>query len=126
VTTSVTRPANGKRGLGTFEGVFVPTLLTILGVMMYLRTGWVVGQVGLLGAWAIIGAASVITMATALSLSSVATNVRLGAGGPYGIIARSLGLEIGGSIGIPLYLSQAASLLGCPSSGPAWRFACST
>ncbi len=98
------------RRLGTFEGVFTPTLLTILGVMMYLRTGWVVGEVGLLGAWAIIAAASLITMATALSLSSVATNVKLGAGGPYGIIARSLGLEIGGSIGIPLYLSQAVAV----------------
>lgn len=99
-----------ERRLGTFEGVFIPTLLTILGVMMYLRTGWVVGEVGLAGAWAIIGIASVITMATALSLSSVATNVKLGAGGPYGIIARSLGLEIGGSIGIPLYLSQAVAV----------------
>jgi hypothetical protein len=34
--------------LGTFLGVFTPTILTILGVIMYLRFGWVVGQVGLL------------------------------------------------------------------------------
>ena len=40
---------------GTFSGVFTPTLLTILGVIMYLRMGWVVGNAGLLGAWLIIG-----------------------------------------------------------------------
>lgn len=37
-----------------------------------------------------------ITAATGLSLSSIATNTRLGAGGPYAIISRSLGLEVGG------------------------------
>ena len=39
---------NGKKGLGTLEGVFTPTILTILGVVMYLRLGWVVGNVGLI------------------------------------------------------------------------------
>ena len=34
-------------GLGTFGGVFTPSILTILGVIMYLRFGWVVGNVGL-------------------------------------------------------------------------------
>ena len=100
----------GVRRFGTFEGVFTPTLLTILGVIMYLREGWVVGQVGLLGAWLVIVAASTITVCTALSISSIATNVRMGAGGPYAIVTRSLGLELGGSIGIPLYLSQALAV----------------
>ena len=98
--------ASGRR-FGAFEGVFTPTLLTILGVIMYLREGWVVGQVGLLGAWAVILLASGITICTALSLSSIATNVPLGAGGPFAILTRSLGVELGGSIGIPLFLSQA-------------------
>jgi hypothetical protein len=44
---------SGRR-FGTFGGVFVPTLLTILGVIMFLRTGWVVGNAGLGGAWLII------------------------------------------------------------------------
>lgn len=94
------------RRFGAFEGVFTPTLLTILGVIMYLREGWVVGEVGLGGAWTIIGLSGLVTVCTALSLSSIATNVRLGAGGPFAVITRSLGLELGGSIGIPLYLSQ--------------------
>ncbi|WP_020568175.1 amino acid permease [Neolewinella persica] len=91
---------------GTFGGVFTPTLLTILGVIMYLRLGWVVGNAGLLGAWSIIILAFGITLTTALSMSSITTNTRIGAGGAYAIIARALGLEVGGSLGIPRYISQ--------------------
>ena len=91
---------------GTFGGVFTPTLLTILGVIMYLRLGWVVGNAGLLGAWLIIVIAFMITLTTALSMSSITTNIRIGAGGAYAIISQSLGLEVGGSLGIPRYVSQ--------------------
>jgi hypothetical protein len=91
---------------GTFTGVFTPTLLTILGVIMYVRMGWVVGNAGLLGALGIMGLGLVITICTGLSLSSIATNTRLGAGGPYAIVSRSLGLEVAGSVGIPLYLTR--------------------
>lgn len=101
---------DARRRFGAFEGVFTPTLLTILGVIMYLREGWVVGQVGLAGALVIIGLATLITATTALSLSSIATNVRMDAGGPYAIIARSLGLELAGSVGIPQYMSQALAV----------------
>ena len=93
----------GPKLFGTFAGVFTPTLLTILGVIMYLRLPWTVGNAGLLGGIAIILLANGITAATGLSLSSIATNTRLGAGGPYAIISRSLGFEIGGSIGVPLF-----------------------
>jgi len=95
---------------GMFKGVFVPTLLTILGVIMYLRLGWVVGNTGLLGAWTIIIIAFAITTATALSMSSIISNIRIGPGGAYSIISRSMGLEIGGSVGVPLYLSLALSV----------------
>ena len=91
---------------GTFTGVFTPTLLTILGVIMYVRLPWLVGNAGLLGAWLIMGLAMGITACTGLSLSSIATNTRIGAGGPYAIIHKSLGFEVGGSIGIPLYLTR--------------------
>lgn len=91
----------------SFEGVFKPTLLTILGAIMYLRMGWVVGNAGLLGGILIVLTALSITFATGLSLSSIASNTRLKAGGPYAMIAKALGLEVGGAIGIPLFLSQA-------------------
>jgi len=94
----------------TFEGVFTPCLLSILGVIMYLRLGFVVGSVGFGGALLIIGFANLITLFTALSMSSVVTNIRIGAGGAYSIITKSLGLEAGGAIGIPLYIAQAISI----------------
>ena len=69
-----------------------------------------VGNAGLLGAWLIILISFAITSFTALSLSSIATNIRIGAGGAFSVIAQSLGLEVGGSVGIPLYLAQALAV----------------
>ena len=94
---------------GTFGGVFTPDVLTILGVIMYLRLGWVVGNAGLVGAVAIILLAKSVTICTGLSMSSITTNIKIGAGGAYSIISKSLGLEAGGSIGIPLYIAQTLS-----------------
>lgn len=102
---------NQPNQFGTFAGVFTPTVLTILGVIMYLRLGQVVGNNGLLGAILVILLAHVITVSTGLSVSSVATNTRVGAGGAFAIIAQSLGLEVGGSVGIPLYLAQTISVV---------------
>ena len=76
---------------------------------MYLRLGWVVGNAGLLGAIGIILLAHVITITTGLSVSSMATNIRVGAGGAFSIISQSLGLEVGGSVSVPLFLAQAIS-----------------
>jgi solute carrier family 12 sodium/potassium/chloride transporter 2 len=98
------------RQYGTFEGVFVPTLLTILGVILYLRVGWVVGNAGLAGGAIIILLAYAITGSTGLSIASIATNTPIAGGGAYAIISRSLGLEAGGAIGVPLYLSQTLAI----------------
>ncbi|MGB1253051.1 MAG: amino acid permease [Candidatus Promineifilaceae bacterium] len=95
---------------GTFAGVFTPTILTVLGVIMYLRLGWVVGNAGLGGAVIIILLAHVITVCTGLAVSSISTNTRVGAGGAFAIISQSLGLEIGGSVGVPLYFAQGISV----------------
>ncbi len=100
----------GKARFGTFAGVFTPTVLTILGIILFLRLGWVVGQAGLLGSILIIGIASTISLITGLSLSAIATNMHVKTGGAYYMISRTLGVEMGGAIGIPLYLSQAVSV----------------
>jgi solute carrier family 12 sodium/potassium/chloride transporter 2 len=98
------------RRYGTFEGVFVPTMLTILGVILYLRVGWVVGNAGLAGGAIIILLAYGITGSTGMSIASIATNTPIAGGGAYAIISRSLGLEAGGAIGVPLYLSQTLAI----------------
>ena len=100
--------SSGK--FGTFGGVFTPNVLTILGVILFLRTGWVVGNAGLQQALIILVIANSITLLTSLSLSAIATNTKVGGGGAYFLISRSLGLEIGGSIGVPLFLAQAISV----------------
>ena len=97
-------------GLGTFGGVFTPSILTILGVIMYLRFGWVVGQVGLAQTMLIVTIATSITFLTALSISAIATDKVIRAGGAYYMISRSLGIETGGAVGIPLYFAQALSV----------------
>tara|TARA_B100000609_G_scaffold199535_2_gene203875 strand:- start:3661 stop:5976 length:2316 start_codon:yes stop_codon:yes gene_type:complete len=99
-----------QKRFGTFLGVFTPSILTILGVMMYLRFGWVVGNVGLWRSLMIVFMASSITFITALSASAISTNMRVGIGGEYYMISRSLGLELGGAIGIPLFLCRTLSI----------------
>ncbi|SMF76669.1 amino acid permease [Pseudobacteriovorax antillogorgiicola] len=94
------------RKLGTYVGVFRPTILTIFGVMMYIRMGWVVGHAGLMGALLILFMTFIITGTAALSFSSITTNIRLRAGGVFALVSQSLGLEAGGAVGLPLYLAQ--------------------
>jgi len=101
--------ATGKK-FGTFEGVFTPSILTILGVIMYMRLGWVVGNAGLFGTIIIIVLAHVIAVTTGLSVSSVATDKKIGAGGIYYVLSRSMGVPIGGSIGIAIYVGTALSI----------------
>lgn len=95
---------------GAFKGVFTPSILTILGVIMYLRFGWVLGHLGLPLTLVAVTLATAITFLTALSLSAIATNMRIGGGGAYFIISRSLGPEAGAAIGLPLFLAQALGI----------------
>tara|TARA_R110000868_G_scaffold294140_1_gene554688 strand:+ start:18184 stop:20427 length:2244 start_codon:yes stop_codon:yes gene_type:complete len=97
-------------GLGTFGGVYTPSILTILGVIMYLRFGWVVGNVGLVGSLIIVTLATSITFLTSLSVAAIATDQQVRIGGAYYMISRALGIESGGAIGIPLYIALALSV----------------
>ncbi len=103
-------PRRGSGTLGTFAGVFTPSVLTILGIILFRRLGFVVGSAGLGQALLIISLASMISFLTSLSLSAIATNLRVKGGGDYYIISRTLGVEFGGSIGIVLFLAQAVSI----------------
>ncbi|MBL6976098.1 MAG: amino acid permease [Deltaproteobacteria bacterium] len=101
---------NAQARFGTFGGVFVPCVLTILGVIMFMRTGFVTGHAGLWLALAILGLSKVITTLTTLSLSAIATNLEMRVGGVYFMTSRVLGMDFGGSIGITLFAAQAVSV----------------
>jgi len=100
----------GSIKFGAFAGVFTPSILTILGVIMYLRLGWVTGVAGIWGVVAIILISHIISITTGLSISSIATDKKIEAGGIYYILSRSLGLPMGGSIGITLFVGTALSI----------------
>lgn len=97
-------------GFGTFQGVFTPSILTIIGVVMYLRFGWMVGNVGLAVSLFIVTLGNAITFLTGLSISALATNMRIKGGGAYFILSRTLGVEAGAALGIPLALSQTVAV----------------
>lgn len=90
--------------------VFFTAISTILGAILFLRFGYAVGMLGFLGTVGIIILGHMITIPTALAISELATNQRVEGGGEYFIISRSFGLNIGATIGIALYFSQAISV----------------
>ncbi len=97
-------------GLGTFGGVFTPSLLTILGLVLFLRLGFVTGNVGLGQMLLILVAATSVSLLTTISLAAIATNLRVGGGGVYYLISRTLGPAFGGAIGLVLYLAMSVSV----------------
>ena len=99
-----------KGTLGTFAGVFTPSILTILGIILFLRLGYVVGNAGLGRTLIILVLANGISILTTISLSAIATNIHVKGGGDYYLISRTLGLEFGGAIGIVLFLAQSVSI----------------
>ncbi len=100
-----------KRGheFGTAP-VFLTSVCTILGAIMFLRFGFAVGNLGLIQALFILVIGHLIVIPTGLAVSEIATNLKVGGGGEYYIISRSFGTRIGASIGVMLHASQVISI----------------
>jgi potassium/chloride transporter 9 len=98
------RPIGGDEKLGMFSGVYVPTCLNVLSILMFLRFGFILGQGGFLGIMGMLFASYAINLITTFSLSAIASNGTVRGGGAYYLISRSLGPEFGGSIGVVFYL----------------------
>ncbi|NGX50838.1 MAG: hypothetical protein K1060chlam2_00689 [Chlamydiae bacterium] len=107
--------SRGKKGLGTFLGVYLPSVLQMLGVILFMRLGWLTGHMGLPKMTVIILMASSILFVTGLSMSSIVTNMKVGNGGSYYIISRSLGMGFGSAIGLLLTLAQLTTVAICIS-----------
>lgn len=105
-------PRRLKENRGQFgtTPVFMASISTILGAILFLRFGYAVGNVGFFGAIAIIILGHAVTIPTALAVAEIATNRKVEGGGDYYVISRSFGLNIGAAIGIALFLSQAISV----------------
>ena len=119
MTAKTTRSAERKRQpqteqsapkLSTFGGVFTPSVLTILGLVLFLRLGYVTGSVGLAQMLLILALSTVVSVLTTFSLAALATNLKVGGGGVYFLISRTLGPAFGGAIGLVLYLAMSISI----------------
>ena len=100
---------NQSHGFGTAP-VFFTAISTILGAILFLRFGFAVGSLGFMGVMGIVLLGHMVTIPTAMAISEIATNQRVEGGGEYFIISRSFGLNIGATIGLALYFSQAISV----------------
>ncbi|XP_014228975.1 solute carrier family 12 member 4 isoform X3 [Trichogramma pretiosum] len=101
-----TPPAGGKTGganMGTLIGVYLPCIQNIFGVILFIRLTWVVGTAGAIQGFLIVLTCCCVTMLTAISMSAIATNGVVPAGGSYFMISRSLGPEFGGAVGMLFY-----------------------
>ena len=100
----------GGYNFGTFSGVYTPALLTILGLVMFMRINYVIGNGGVYHTLLILVIGSSITLATVFSISAIATNLNIGGGGAYYLISRVLGPSFGTTIGVTLFISQTLAI----------------
>eukprot|EP01006_Ploeotia_vitrea_P034319 TRINITY_DN65737_c6_g1_i1.p1 TRINITY_DN65737_c6_g1~~TRINITY_DN65737_c6_g1_i1.p1 ORF type:complete len:905 (-),score=474.01 TRINITY_DN65737_c6_g1_i1:93-2807(-) len=105
-------PGEGQGGnkFGTWDGVAASCLLNIFGVIMFLRLGWVVGQAGIGLAVVIIAISTVVTSFTTMSMSAIATNGEVKAGGAYYLISRAIGPQFGGAVGVLFSIGNAVAV----------------
>ena len=90
--------------LSTLSGVIVPTCENMWGVLIFLRFFYVVGHAGVWQALVIVFISFLSSLCTTMSLSAMATNGPVEAGGAYYIISRALGHKLGGAVGTTYYL----------------------
>lgn len=93
-----------KANLGTLSGVYFPCVQNIFGVILFIRMVWIVGTAGVPAAFALVFICCCVTLTTSISLSAIATNGIVPAGGSYFMISRSLGPECGGAVGTMFFL----------------------
>jgi len=76
----------------------------------HLRFGFIAGQAGVVLSSLIIVLCVASTLPTALSMTAVATNGKVGGGGGYFIVSRNMGAAAGGAIGLLFYLGTSIAV----------------
>lgn len=98
---------------GTIKGVYIPDVLQMIGVILFMRLGWILGHVGTTTMVAVITLSSTLILLTSLSMTAIVTNMKMRGGGSYYLISRSLGVEFGGAIGVLQCIAQLCSVALC-------------
>ncbi|XP_018330556.1 solute carrier family 12 member 8 isoform X1 [Agrilus planipennis] len=95
---------------GTWDGVFTSCMINIFGVIVFLRSGWIVGQAGVISAVLIVLSSVFTALISVLSAVGICERCRVESGGVYFLIAHVLGSRFGGSLGLLYCFGQA---VGC-------------
>uniref|UniRef100_H9GCY6 Solute carrier family 12 member 3 n=1 Tax=Anolis carolinensis TaxID=28377 RepID=H9GCY6_ANOCA len=104
------KPEGEPVRFGWVKGVMIRCMLNIWGVILYLRLPWITAQAGIALTWVIILMSVTVTTITGLSISAISTNGKVKSGGTYFLISRSLGPELGGSIGLIFAFANAVAV----------------
>ncbi|NWQ95711.1 S12A8 protein, partial [Burhinus bistriatus] len=88
---------------GTWDGVFTSCMINIFGVVLFLRTGWLVGNTGIVMGMFLVSFVVLVALVTVLSGIGVCEKCSIGSGGVYSMISTVLGGQVGGTIGL-LYI----------------------
>lgn len=103
--------SDGK--FGTVQGVYIPDVLQMIGVILFMRLGWILGHVGMVQMGTIICVSSLLLLLTSFSMTAIVSNMKMRGGGSYYLISRSLGIEFGSAVGVLQCLSQLCSISLC-------------
>lgn len=91
---------------GTWDGVFTSCMINIFGVVLFLRTGWLVGNTGVLLGLLLVSFVILVALITVLSGIGVAEHGGMGSGGVYSMISSVLGGQMGGTVGLLYVFGQ--------------------
>lgn len=113
---SNTAHSKTEQNVNLISGIIVPCLAQMLGVIFYLRLGWIISGIGLAKILVVIALCFCLLLITTLSISSIISNMKIREGGSYYILSRSIGLEMGSAIAVILIVSHIIAIAFCISA----------
>uniref|UniRef100_A0A3Q4ASD3 Solute carrier family 12 member 8 n=1 Tax=Mola mola TaxID=94237 RepID=A0A3Q4ASD3_MOLML len=91
---------------GTWDGVFTTCMINIFGVVLFLRTGYLVGNTGVPLGMLLVSLVVLVAVVTVMSGIGVIEHVGVGSGGIYSTISTVLGGRMGGTVGLLYVFGQ--------------------
>lgn len=91
---------------GTWDGVFTSCMINIFGVVLFLRTGYLVGNTGVLLGMFLVSLVVAVALVTVFSGVGISEHCGVGGGGIYSMISTVLGGRVGGTVGLLYVFGQ--------------------